>query len=111
MPKMFDMFSVQTFRANNQSYSYLKFKCTFIFHSTAIPSVIYCFIETFEVSHDFNACIVSFRNNSIFYNSYIKCIEQGVFEVERITFSRYYVVNLEKCEIVIKLLESNCKFL
>ena len=25
-----------------------------------------------------------------------------------ITFSRYYVVNLEKCEIVFKLLASNC---
>ena len=56
-------------------------------------------------SRDFNA---SFQNNSIFYSSYIKCIEQGVFRIERITFSRYYVVNLEKCEIVFKLLASNC---
>ena len=52
--------------------------------------------------------LVSFQNNSIFYNSYIRCIEQGVFKIERITFSRYYVANLEKCEIVFKLLASNC---
>ena len=52
--------------------------------------------------------IVSFQNNSIFYNSYFKCIEQGAFRIKRITFSRYYVVNLEKCETVFKLLESNC---
>ena len=52
--------------------------------------------------------IVSSENNSIFYNSYIKCIEQGVFRIEHITVSRYYVVNLEKYEIVFKLLASNC---
>ena len=55
--------------------------------------------------------LVSFQNNSIFYNSYIKSIEQGVFRIKRITFSKiYYMVNLEKCEIVFKLLESNCIF-
>ena len=52
--------------------------------------------------------IVCFQNNSIFYNSYFKCIEQRLFRIERITFSRYYVVNLEKCEIVFKLSASNC---
>ena len=52
--------------------------------------------------------IVSFQKNSVFYNSYFKCIEQGVFRIERITFSRYYVVNLEEWEIVFKLLTSNC---
>ena len=35
--------------------------------------------------------------------SLIKYIEQGVFRIERITFSRYYAVNLEKCEIVFVL--------
>ena len=55
--------------------------------------------------------LVSFQNNSIFYNSYIKCVEQGVFRIERLTFSRYYVANLEKCEIVFKLLASNCIYL
>ena len=59
-------------------------------------------------SHMISMHLVSFQNNSIFYNSYIKCIEQGVFRIERITFSRYYVENLEKCEIVFKLLASNC---
>ena len=54
--------------------------------------------------------LVSLQKNSIFYNSYIKCIEQGVFRIERITFSRYYVVNMEKFEIVFKLLASNCMF-
>ena len=52
--------------------------------------------------------IVSFQKNSAFYNSYFKCIEQGILGIERITFSRYYVVNLEKCEIVFKRLASNC---
>ena len=59
-------------------------------------------------SHMISMHIVSFQNNSIFYNSYIKFIEQGVFRIKRITFSRYYVVNLKKCEIVFKLLASNC---
>ena len=49
--------------------------------------------------------IVSFQNNSIFYNSYIKCTEQGVFRIERIKISKNYVV---KGEIVFKLLASNC---
>ena len=62
--------------------------------------------ENFEVSQGFNAFSESFQNNSIFYSSYIKCMEQAVFGIERITSSRYYVVNLEKCEIVFKLLES-----
>ena len=54
--------------------------------------------------------IVSFQRNSVFDISYIKYIEQGVFRIERITFSRYYVVNVEMCEIVFKLLASNCIF-
>ena len=61
-------------------------------------------------SHIILILIVSFQKNSIFSNSYFKCIEQGVFRIERTTFSRYYVVNLEECEIVFKLLTSNCKF-
>ena len=52
--------------------------------------------------------IVSFQKNSVFYNRYFKCIEQEFFRIERKKFSRYYVVNLEKCEIVFKLLASNC---
>ena len=59
-------------------------------------------------SHIMSMLLVSFQHNSIFYNSYIKCIEQGVFRIERITFSRYYVVNMEKFENVFKLLASNC---
>ena len=54
--------------------------------------------------------IVSFQNYSIFYNRYIKCIEQEVFRIERIIFSRYYMVNPEKCEIVFKRLASNCMY-
>ena len=46
--------------------------------------------------------MVSFQNNSIFYN------KERLFRIERITFSRYYVVNLEKCEIGFKPLTSNC---
>ena len=61
-------------------------------------------------SHMISMHLVSFQNNSIFYNSYIKCIEQGVFRIERITFSRYDMVNLEKCEVVFKFLASNCMF-
>ena len=38
-------------------------------------------------SHMISMHIVSFQNNSIFYNSYFKCIEQGVFRIERITFT------------------------
>ena len=51
-----------------------------------------------EVSHDFNAYSLE---NSVFHNSHFKCIEQGVFRIQRTTFSRCYVVNLEKCEIVL----------
>ena len=40
----------------------------------------------------------------------MKFIERRAFRIKLITFSRYYVVNLEKCEIVFKLLESNCTF-
>ena len=50
--------------------------------------------------------MIYFQNNSIFYNSGFKCIEQRFFKIERTTFSRYYVVKLEKCEIVFKLLAS-----
>ena len=61
-------------------------------------------------SHMISMHIVSFQENSIFDNSYIKCTERGVFRIEHMAFSRYYVVNLEKCEIVFKLLASNCMF-
>ena len=50
--------------------------------------------------------LVPSQNNIIFYNNYIKCIEQGVFRIERKTFSRHYVLNVEKCETVFKLLAS-----
>ena len=56
-----------------------KYKCTSIFHSTAIQSVILCFIENLK-SHMISMYMISFQNNSIFYNSYFKCIEQGVLE-------------------------------
>ena len=52
--------------------------------------------------------VVSFQNNSLFYNSYFKCSQQGVFRIERITLSRYHVVILEKCEIVFKFLANKC---
>ena len=51
--------------------------------------------------------LVSFQNNSIFYISYFKCIGPGVFRIERIKY-RHDVVILEKCDIVFKLLASNC---
>ena len=38
----------------------------------------------------------------------MKCFEQGLSRIDRTTFSRYYEVNLEKCEIVFKHLASNC---
>ena len=59
-------------------------------------------------SHKISMHIVSFQNNSKIFNSNFKYIEQGFFRIERITFSRYYVVKLEKCEIVFKFLASNC---
>ena len=52
--------------------------------------------------------IVPFQKNFIFYNRDFKCIEQGVFRIQRVKFCRYYVLNLEKCVIVFKLLASNC---
>ena len=58
-------------------------------------------------SHMISMHIVSFQHNSVFYDSYIKCIEQRLFRIERITFT-VYVVNLEKCEIVFQRLASNC---
>ena len=60
------------------------------------------------MSHMISIHKVYFQNNSIFCDRYFKSIEQCVFKIERITFTRYYVVNLEKWEIVFKLLESNC---
>ena len=63
-------------------------------------------------SHIISMHVVSFQNYSIFYNSFNKCIEQGVFRIERIIFSRYYVLILEKCCIkisvqqIIQLLQS-----
>ena len=59
-------------------------------------------------SHMISMHIVSFQNNSIFYNRYFKCVEKEVFRIERIAFSRYYVVNLEKFKIVFNLSASNC---
>ena len=52
--------------------------------------------------------IVSFQNNSVFFNSYFKCVEQEFFRIELAIFRRYYVVKLEKCEIVFKRLANNC---
>ena len=61
-------------------------------------------------SHMISMHILSCQNHSIFYNTYFNGIEQGVFRREQITFSTHYVVILEKCEIVFKLLVSNCIF-
>ena len=49
-----------------------------------------------------------FQNNFIFYNSYFKRIEQGVSRIERLIFCRYYMVIVEKFEIVFNFLASNC---
>ena len=61
-------------------------------------------------SHMISMHIFSCQNHSIFYNTYFEGIEDGVSRREQITFSTHYVVILEKCEIVFKLLTSNCIF-
>ena len=59
-------------------------------------------------SHKISMHRVSFQKSCLFYNSCFKCIEQGVLRIKRVTFSRYYRLNLKKCEIVFKFFASNC---
>ena len=55
--------------------------------------------------------MVTFQNNSVFYNSHFKWIEQGVVRIDSITNSRYYMAIFEMGEIVFKLLASHCIYL
>ena len=55
--------------------------------------------------------LLTIQNNSVFFNSHFKWIEHIFFRVERKTIGRYYVLILNKCEIVFKFFASHCMLL